>query len=388
MDIQLIIVDETEVHIEIKNYFFDEIPAHIKKSVEGKKIYFSISSLHELICIWNCPFGKLFVPRGMIGHIIYHGSVYEVSFDHGRWNIHTTMERAKDAAFIFQNFGIIVDGKKTDIPKNNVYEDLYDGPTENPDTKTIIERLQKGDASSDKKISLTYKLINDLEFIHGYRFSTYCHNYLGDFEKMKSIENNPVFDAIHDDIPFKYIRFGMGKNETSGFLCDFYKKFDCDKILKEVANFYPKGYIKKEVKPVFVGSSLLQLFGYKKGSDFDVIIREGPDPIHGTPDSYLTFIPTDIRLVNRRASIKTPDGESLDLFKIKGSHSYTVSKFHFPCVKMYIDGDNLFMTPTCMESLYTGNIMKSLIGLFRSRQGSISHIYEKYMNYGFRFVDN
>lgn len=386
MDIQVTLVSATDAHIKVGSYFCRYIPDSIQKMFRGKNIYFVIDSLNEIITLDSHK--SIYGVRGPKFGIIYLGIQYKVYKKSDKWCVETTEELVRDTMFKFQDFEIYVNDVCKHAMYGSLYEDLYDydkrvsrAPV---DVVNQIRNLKRDDS---RKLTLTCKLIYSLKTDYDYEFDQECCRHLDNFDHMKAIENNPVFDSFTENIPFKYIKFGLGRDAKEGFLHNFYKKFDVDRILEKVRNFHPKRYIKNLDSVVYVGSSLLQLFGYGKGADYDIVSLD-TDPVYGGVDSIVNFDVKKIRAINKRVSVTAPDGETLDIFKIRSSYCYTVSKFHFPCVKMYIKGDNLFMTPTCMESLYTGNIIKSLIGMFQSRTGTTAHIYEKYNNYGFKFVDS
>lgn len=258
------------------------------------------------------------------------------------------------------------------------YEGKVDGEKTSVDAAWAI--IKKGYA--DRKFDLTHKLIFELGGAIDWR----CANHMDNFERMKEIENNLMFDSYSDNVPFKYIRFGHNPREADPFITKFYEKFDKDAILSRVRNFYPKKYINSGVEPVFVGSSLIGLFGYADGADYDIITTKC-DPVMTKMSDILHFTPYTCRYRGSRISVETPNCEKLDIFKTRSSYCYVISKFHVPCVRMYIKDNELYMTPSCMESLYTGVIKKRSVGEIFTRNGTLYSILEKYKSYGFKIVD-
>ena len=76
----------------------------------------------------------------------------------------------------------------------------------------------------------------------------------------------------------------------------------------------------------------------------------------------------------------------IEMFRIKEKEFFnTVARFHFPCVRAYYQGDNVYMLPSCITSMMTGlNIEYKYFAGIRNPVDIIN----KYMHRGFGVLLN
>lgn len=386
-----------DLEVRILDYFTKGILDELMKTDHTRELVLSIDSMNELEALSrSCHNDVIWCWNRMSVRVKYRGELLPCTVRSGGYGAslevmsdktpevifskkgeETSLDRnTKTLMKRFPNVPILVNGEPV-FDKLWYGERLDGGKTSTDEAWAIIKK-----GYADRKFDLTYKLIIEL----GRAIDWRCSDHMNDFVRMKEIENNPMFDSYTDNVPFKYIRFGYNPAGADPFFEKFYKKFSVSSILSRVQDFYPKKYINSGMEPVFVGSSLISLFGYAEGADYD-IITTACDPTTTKMSNIIHFTPHEYHYRSGRVSVVGHDGKKLDLFKTRNAYCYVISKFHVPCVRMFIKGSELFMTPSCMESLYTGVIKKRSVGEIFTRNGTLYSILEKYKSYGFKVVD-
>lgn len=385
------ITEDGNIEVKIFDFFTRGALDELAKDYRGREFTLLIDDMNELQALFKSCHRDIIWGSGSV-RIKYRGELLPCEVPLGGYNsiVLSVLRRPELKSVELGYRNEIVDMLMKRFPHvpiqldgRPVYDDVRYGDkidSAKSDLGTARAILKKGCA--DRKFDLTYKLIVRL----GSNIDWNCSVHMNDFKRMKEIENNPMFDSYTDNIPFKYIPFGYNPDGADPFIVKFYEKFNLKTIGSLVRNFHLKKYIDRGMGPVFVGSSLIKLFGYADGADHDVITT-ACDPAITNPKAILRFTPDTYHYRGGRLSVTAPDGKKLDIFKTRKSYHYVISKFHVPCVRMFIKGNTLYMTPSCMESLYTGTIERSLVGEIFTKNGTIDSILKKYEGYGFKIVD-
>jgi hypothetical protein len=180
----------------------------------------------------------------------------------------------------------------------------------------------------------------------------------------KNIYNQIVINLCENN---QYVSPDHIKLNVEKFAYLFITDEDIDNVLK-TNNTFCKDYIKnnlekEEIKNLFLDLYNLKLELYK--SNFNSKLDESKEYL----PEYLDFSSLIFKLrlskntnvydvnigISYKYKIVSPHlDHSLEIFMVKYNDFFaTVQTFHLPCVRMYYDGTNLYMTPSCVSAHLT-----------------------------------
>ena len=121
----------------------------------------------------------------------------------------------------------------------------------------------------------------------------------------------------------------------------FKNNLKTDKILHKILPFIEKEY-KKHINNLNLDEDNKKLFDNFNPNDLNIILY------NTVRENY-----NDITIkFNLKFKFNSPIlSRELEIFMInRDDFMHTVSKFHLPCVRAYYNGDNVYMTPSCITS--------------------------------------
>jgi hypothetical protein len=130
-----------------------------------------------------------------------------------------------------------------------------------------------------------------------------------------------------------------------------------DKVFADLLNMYLDILPMSDIQLNDIGDD--EIDGYmtdEQRAKSDVVLRlrlsevTGNEPAEGEADPYVLKIVEGIKYkVNSAKYMNHP----IEIFRIKGDFWTVVSRFHLPCVRMYYNGDNVFMLPSSIGAVMT-----------------------------------
>lgn len=379
------------------------------KSTTGSRFVFDINTAHELpvfyTCledIWQNPYMSFLVNKKIANISSNCNSLYGVAdkkhygvcnFEQfkKRFNIFTTGDPDKNvldglnwdhfavsgslmAGCLQKESPLIANVAKPDLSETNrllMFFKHYYGDSDVDlmcSTKSIYEFISKaghvydvltkntrGDGEDSEitvdPVKSTYVIISEYFFkerLHAFN-EELSSNYTAD-NIINLIDNKDedIMEYFHDlycDVK-KSINKNIRKNEKS-----LQEKYNFNKnILKLYARKTPQ----KDLNIKYTTNNVIKKNYVVVDSETCVFVNDFRNDDNKVPDSenYLLYKVSE----SIRYKFKSPKLlRCIELFQVRGDDYFSVvGRFHFPCVRAYYKGDNVYMLPSCITSMMTG----------------------------------